>query len=359
MDVELFLEDQAQWEEDSPHHLAIMHEMFQHAAAKGQKEAEWIVCQGCWQKLPQLNPEVGIPAVQLVGPETSKEELQELYLEVYKLHRLPGSPPGEPALLEEVLSSLEDCQGWRGERTSAATARPCLANPHSSRSRAPWKEKGDSLVERSLATIQEAHQKALAMVATLEEEIERLSCTQNCLEVRVRSKTRDHQGCSWEEQKRRCHQVQFEDPPAPNHPSGPRMESSEEAATIKHLDLEEPPELGLEVASFLRGSPGTSEDEGNRMPLEPAVTEFSQWVLWRADRCETPSWWAELSAVPEIGDHKRLAREVQALFWFPQQMRELEMKEADLQAPPMPPCLHQPNQSTHAGTLEKFPERKW
>ena len=50
----------------------------------------------------------GIPAIQLVGPETSKEELQELYLEVYKLHRLPRSPPGEPVLLEEVLSSLKD-----------------------------------------------------------------------------------------------------------------------------------------------------------------------------------------------------------------------------------------------------------
>ena len=96
---------------DSPHCVAIINEMFWHAATTGQKEVEWIVCQGCQQNLPQLNSEVGIPAVQLVGPETSKEELQELYLEVYKLQRLPGSPPGEPALLEEVLSSLKDHQG--------------------------------------------------------------------------------------------------------------------------------------------------------------------------------------------------------------------------------------------------------
>ena len=46
MDIELFLEGQAQWGEDSPHCLAMMHEMFQHAAAEGQKEAEWIVHQG-------------------------------------------------------------------------------------------------------------------------------------------------------------------------------------------------------------------------------------------------------------------------------------------------------------------------
>ena len=153
-----------------------MHEMFQHAAAKGQKEAEWRVHWGCRQKLPQLNPEVGIPAIQLVGPETSKEELQELYLEVYKLHRLPGSPPGEPALLEEMLSSLNDCQGQREEWASAATVRPHLEDPHPLRSRAPQEGKRDSSVERSLATIHEAHQKALAVVATLEE-MERLSHT--------------------------------------------------------------------------------------------------------------------------------------------------------------------------------------
>ena len=44
MDVEHFLESQALWEEDSPHCLAIMHKMFQHAAAEGWRGAEWIIC---------------------------------------------------------------------------------------------------------------------------------------------------------------------------------------------------------------------------------------------------------------------------------------------------------------------------
>ena len=64
--------------------------------------------------------------------------------------------------------------------------------------------------------------------------------------------------------------------PFPNHPSCLKTGSSEEGATAKASDLEEPLELGLVVASFLRGSPETSEDEGDRMPLEPTVTEFSQ-----------------------------------------------------------------------------------
>ena len=33
--MELFLELQNSWPEDSPHHLVILHEMFQHAAMEG------------------------------------------------------------------------------------------------------------------------------------------------------------------------------------------------------------------------------------------------------------------------------------------------------------------------------------
>ena len=44
MDVELFLEGQAKWEEDSPHWLVMLYEMFTHAANEGQIEAEDTVC---------------------------------------------------------------------------------------------------------------------------------------------------------------------------------------------------------------------------------------------------------------------------------------------------------------------------
>ena len=98
MDVELFLELQSSWPEDSPHHLMILHEMFWHAAIEGQKEAEWTICWSHWPHMPQLDPEVGIPAIQLVGPQVTKEELMDIYLEVYKLHRKPGSPPGKPTI---------------------------------------------------------------------------------------------------------------------------------------------------------------------------------------------------------------------------------------------------------------------
>ena len=40
MDVKLFLGIQGQWADDSPHCMAIIHEMFWNAAAEGQKEAK-------------------------------------------------------------------------------------------------------------------------------------------------------------------------------------------------------------------------------------------------------------------------------------------------------------------------------
>ena len=50
-----------------------------------------------------------------------------------------------------------------------------LTNIQPPRSRTPRRVRRDASVERNLAKVREAHQKALAMVAALEEEIEQLS----------------------------------------------------------------------------------------------------------------------------------------------------------------------------------------
>ena len=143
--------------------------------------------------MPQLNLEAGIPNIQLVGPENTKEELLELYLEVYKLHRLPRSPPGEPAILKEVLSSLPDYQRCEEKEAPTATAWPHAEGSHSSRSCTPNRGRKDDFIKRSLAMVCEAHQKVLATVDTLEEEIKRLNHTQAHLQSRARSKSRDCQ----------------------------------------------------------------------------------------------------------------------------------------------------------------------
>ena len=105
-------------------------------------------------------------------------------------------------------------------------------------------------------------------------------------------------------------------------------------------DLEELLELKPMVASFLQGSSGTLDEEGKKMPPEPNVADFGQWVSWKSERCETLDWWEELLAVLGKEDVRRLAREVRASFTLPQQMQELDSREATLQAPPALPCLH-------------------
>ena len=155
--------------------------------------------------MPQLNLEVDIPTVQLVGLETTKEGLLEIYLEVYKLHRLPRSPPGEPAVLKEVMASLPDSPRCKEEKAHMATVQPHPGSSHFSRGGTPHGKRNNDSVERSLAMVCKAHQKALAVVTTLEEEIERLSQTRNHSKLRARSKSRDCQRPSREGKKKRHH----------------------------------------------------------------------------------------------------------------------------------------------------------
>ena len=99
--------------------------------------------------MPQLNSEAGVPTVELVGLETSRDKLLEIYLEVYKLHRLPGSPPGELAIVQEVLAAIPD-HHQRGGGVPEAQAQPSPGHPHPSNRRRPHWE-WESSVDRSLA----------------------------------------------------------------------------------------------------------------------------------------------------------------------------------------------------------------
>ena len=79
--------------------------------------------------------------------------------------------------MEEVVSSFKDCQGQKQKEASKMTARSWSTDIQPLRIRTPGRGRREASVERNLAKIREAHQKALAMAATLEEEIECLSCS--------------------------------------------------------------------------------------------------------------------------------------------------------------------------------------
>ena len=77
--------------------------------------------------------------------------------------------------------------------------------------------------------------------------------------------------------------------------------------TIKDPDLEEPPELGPEVTCFLRGLAESSEEEEKAPSPKHPVKELCKWVAWKAEAYETPGWWRDLLAVPEVQDCEELA----------------------------------------------------
>ena len=320
MDVDLFLGGQAGWEADSSHCLMLLHEMFQHTSKQRQKEVECMVFQGCQRGLPKLDPEVDVSAVQLVGPQTSRKEIESLYYTVYKLWRLPGSPPREPELVAEVVSSLEDCQGWERSKLLQMTKKPELTDIWPPRSRTPRRVRRDASVERSLTQVREAHQKALAMAATLEEKIEWLSCplVRSQLEAWAHSRNRDHHRCRSRGRKKKHCQVWLEDCHGPYfeyHPSWRSLESGGEAAATEDLNLEEPPELGPEVTCFLQGSVKSLGEENVKVPSpKPPIEELQKWVTWKAWAYKTPSWWQELTMVPGLDDYEKLACEVWASF---------------------------------------------
>ena len=67
IDAELFLDEYPRWELGAPHQSVILHDMFLHTAEWGQKEAERLVCWGCWGSASEPNLGAGQSAMELVG----------------------------------------------------------------------------------------------------------------------------------------------------------------------------------------------------------------------------------------------------------------------------------------------------
>ena len=194
------------------------------------------------------------------------------------------------------------------------------------------------MLDRSLARVRKAHWKALLAAATLEEEIERLYQMRACSGTERRCRDRDSQESGERRKKRRC-QVSLSSQPATSQSASPDMLHGRMGSEGKDSDLGEPPQLKAEVASFLEGSSKMLEDKDEEMLPEPSIYKSAEWVQWKAEKCEIPDWWAELSTVPEENTG-RLAREVRASFQLPRHMHELDPKEALFHAPLAPPSLH-------------------
>ena len=96
MDIDMFLDEYPCWEAEGLYHPLILQEMFLCATHSGTREAEQMVHQGCWHGLPHLDLQADASVMQSMGPCTSREEIRDLYYQVYKLRRLAGSLLCEP-----------------------------------------------------------------------------------------------------------------------------------------------------------------------------------------------------------------------------------------------------------------------
>ena len=92
MDVGIFLDEYPQWELGTPHWLVILHEMFLHAAKRGQKEAEHMFHQGHQGSMCNPYSKAGQSAMELVGYCTSQKEIRDIYQSIHLLQRALGLP---------------------------------------------------------------------------------------------------------------------------------------------------------------------------------------------------------------------------------------------------------------------------
>ena len=181
-------------------------------------------------------------------------------------------------LADEIVSSLKDCLGWKEGKPLQGLVEPGLADIQPPMSKTPRRRRRDTSTERDLAEAREAHWRALATTATLEEKIDRLSqsVTQGWPDICAHFWSHDcwrRRSQGW---NRRHHRVWPEESPVPFFKYSPPWWSpgsgEDEKAKLSPLDfdLEPPPELGPEVNGFLQELAGSlEEDDRNRSFAEP------------------------------------------------------------------------------------------
>ena len=74
MDIELFLEGQAKWEEDSPHQLVILYKMFRHALMRGRKKQSIWSAEATRRAFPSWTQRQTYPPSSLLAPKPPRKK---------------------------------------------------------------------------------------------------------------------------------------------------------------------------------------------------------------------------------------------------------------------------------------------
>ena len=141
----------------------------------GRVEGIWMgICHGCQQSYPGLDTKAEVPAIQLVGFKTTRDEIWELYNNVYQLKRSPGpltyGLEQTKEWVQEILTSLKE---WLWQRWGSTQQKEEPEWGLTSTLRM-WVG-GNDLCNSALAEAREAHWQVLEAAHILEEKIEWLS----------------------------------------------------------------------------------------------------------------------------------------------------------------------------------------
>ena len=195
-----------------------------------------------------------------------------------------GPPLEEPEWMEgltaEIMSSLENHLGWKGVNHHGQWRNLAQLMSGVQGTKPPGGGRRDTFTERGLTEVREAHQRALATVAALEEEIGQLSqsVTRGQSKAHTHSRSWDCHRQKSQGQNRRCHPVWLEESHAPYFEYNPPWRgpaSAEDKEAVLDFDLEAPPELGQRLTTSFRG---WLKVQGRRMSSpEPPVEDLESW----------------------------------------------------------------------------------
>ena len=267
------------------HWSVILHEMFLHAAAWGQKEAERFICWGCWGSLPRLDSEADQSAIQLVGYRTSHKDIRDLYHSVYLMRRSHGPLPCRPQqrrkVIQDILSSLRNhLHRWVYPIATEEDTREAV-NESQSRPRG----RGDPH-EEALQEARVAPQRVLEAAQVLESDIERLS-----------QGLRDAQQSDPHSCSNSCQQSQ----PLDRQSRSLSRTWQERRVTFQELGVKPNP-----------------EERRESYPPEPSIKDIETWLDWWAHQLDMPCWWMELTAIPGVEDPWKLAWKIWSSFSIPE-----------------------------------------
>ena len=193
LDVNAYLKEQQQWAPGGLHHENLCQQMFLHDAATSQSEHDCTICWG--RRKPSSKWDLGAEptAMELVCPDSTWEDIEDLYWDVYQPWRLPRRgwcrEATEECLCRKIINSLKEhlWLKWpsaqpEGEQRQLLADIP-WPDPHMEFTAANWQTyekfttaKQDSY-EGMMTLVRDAHQQALVAVALLEEKMEWMSCS--------------------------------------------------------------------------------------------------------------------------------------------------------------------------------------